>query len=99
MNWDTLYCPNPCCQYYGVTFKRSWLVRNGSSRGQKQALCRACGGSVALRYGTAYFGLDTDSFIFGTAFRALAEGNSIRGTARIVAVSYTHLTLPTIYSV
>jgi transposase-like protein len=86
MNWDTLYCPNRCCQFYGVTFEQSWLVRNGSSRGQKQALCRACGSSVALRYGTAYLGLDADSSIFETAFRALAEGNSIRGTARIVEI-------------
>jgi hypothetical protein len=37
MDWDTLYCPNPGCQYYGDTFERSWLVRKGSSRGQKQA--------------------------------------------------------------
>jgi len=86
MDWNTLYCPNPCCPCYGVTFKQSWLVKNGSSRGQKQALCRACRGSVALRYGTAYYGLDADSLIFETAFRALAEGNSIRGTARIVEI-------------
>lgn len=86
MEWNTLYCPNPCCQYYGVPFNQSRLVRNGSSRGQKQALCRACGGSVALRYGTAYFDLAGDSLQFETAFRALAEGNSIRGTARIVEI-------------
>ena len=86
MDWDSLYCPNPCCQYYGIIFNQSWLVRNGSSRGQKQALCRACRSSVALRYGTAYFGLDADSSIFELAFRALAEGNSMRGTARIVEI-------------
>lgn len=86
MDWDSLYCPNPGCQYYGLIFNQSWLVRNGSSRGQKQALCRACGSSVALRYGTAYFGLDADSSIFELAFRALAEGNSMRGTARIVEI-------------
>jgi hypothetical protein len=39
-----------------------------------------------LRYGTAYFALDADSSIFELAFRALAEGNSIRGTARIVEI-------------
>jgi len=36
------------------------LVKNGSSRGEPQARCNACGGSVTLSYGTAYYGLETD---------------------------------------
>lgn len=36
--------------------------------------------------GTAYFELDTDPAIFELAIRALAEGNSLRSTARIVQV-------------
>ena len=39
-----------------------------------------------MRYGTAYFDLEADSSIFELAFRALAEGNSLRGTARIVEI-------------
>jgi len=39
-----------------------------------------------LRYGTAYLGLDADPAIFETAVRALAEGNSLRATARIVQI-------------
>jgi IS1 family transposase len=39
-----------------------------------------------VRYGTAYLDVEADSFIFEMAFRALAEGNSIRGTARIVEI-------------
>jgi IS1 family transposase len=39
-----------------------------------------------VRYGTAYRDLESDSSIFETAFRALAEGNSLRGTARIVEI-------------
>jgi IS1 family transposase len=62
------------------------MVRNGTSDGYKQALCQACGSSVSLRYGTAYFGLEADPAIFETAVRALAEGNSIRATARIVQI-------------
>jgi IS1 family transposase len=62
------------------------LVKNGSSHGQKQALCRACGQSVSIRYGTAYCDLNADSAIFDTAIRALAEGNSLRGTARSVQI-------------
>jgi hypothetical protein len=37
-----------------------------------------------LRYGTAYCGLDAEPALFELAVRALAEGNSLRATARIV---------------
>lgn len=86
MDWDTLYCPNRRCQYYGVPFDQGRLVKNGSSHGQKQALCRACGTYVSMKYGTAYLDLHAEAAIFETAVRALAEGNSIRATARIVQI-------------
>ena len=86
MNWETLYCPNRCCDYYGIPFYKGLMVRNGSSHGQKQGLCKVCGSSVSLRYGTAYLGLEADQAIFETAVRALAEGNSLRATARIVQI-------------
>ena len=86
MDWETLYCPNRRCSYYGVPFKQSRLVRNGSSHGQKQAYCRRCGSSVSIRYGTAYFDLNAEPVIFETAIRALAEGNSLRATGRIVQI-------------
>ena len=86
MDWESLYCPNRHCRCYGMPFSQGVMVKNGSSHGQKQALCRACGSSVSLRYGTAYLGLDADPAIFETAVRALAEGNSLRATARIVQI-------------
>jgi IS1 family transposase/transposase-like protein len=86
MNWETLYCPNRCCPAYGVPFHQSMLVKNGTSHGQKQALCRACGRSVTVRSGTAYCDLNAAPAIFETAIRALAEGNSLRSTARIVQI-------------
>ena len=86
MEWETLYCPNRYCRYYGVPFHRGLLVKNGSSHGQRQALCRACGQSVSIRYGTAYSDLNADPAIFETAVRALAEGNSLRSSARIVQI-------------
>jgi len=86
MDWKSLYCPNRCCKYYGIPFKQGQMVKNGSSHGQKQALCRACGAYVSLKYGTAYLDLHADPAIFETAVRALAEGNSIRAAARIVQV-------------
>jgi transposase-like protein len=84
MDWETLYCPNRFCRLYGVPWRQSALVRNGTSRGYKQAICRACGQSVFLRYSSAYFELEAEQAIFDTAIRALSEGNSLRSTARIV---------------
>ncbi len=86
MDWETLYCPNKRCRYYGLPFHEGKLVKNGSSGGQPKALCNGCGGAVALNYATAYYGLESDPAIFETAVRALAEGNSIRATGRIVQI-------------
>jgi IS1 family transposase/transposase-like protein len=86
MNWETLYCPNRHCRYYGIPFYEGQMVKNGSSYGQQQGLCKACGSSVSVRYGTAYYDLEADPAIFEMAVRALAEGNSLRATARIVQI-------------
>src|SRR6266571_2300579 len=86
MDWESLYCPNRGCRYYGRPFLQGQLVKNGSSHGQKQARCGACETPVSIRYGTAYLDLHADPAIFEMAVRALAEGNSIRATARIVQV-------------
>src|SRR5690606_13960430 len=81
-----LYCPNQRGRYYGIPFYKGLLVKNGASHGQPQALCRACGSSVSMRYGTAYYQLDADPLKFETGVRALAEGVSLRATGRIVQV-------------
>jgi transposase-like protein len=86
MDWETLYCPNPFCRSYGRLFRQGLLVKNDTTRGQKQALCRSCGRSIALNYGTAYFELDSDPLIFETTIRALAEGVSLRSAARIIQI-------------
>ena len=86
MNWETLYCPYRNCRGYGQPFTAGLLVKNGSSYGEPQARCNACRGSVALSYGTAYYGLQADRALFEMAVRALAEGNALRATARIVQV-------------
>ncbi len=86
MDWSTLYCPNRRCRYYGRPWQHAWLVKHGSSHGQKQALCRACGSSVSIRYGMAYTDLQADPRLYATTIRALAEGNSLRSTAGIVQI-------------
>jgi transposase-like protein len=84
MDWETLYCPNRRCQCYGDPLPQSRLVKNGSSHGQPQAWCRACGQSVTVRYGTAYWDVNAEPAIFEMAIRALAEGHALRSTTRIV---------------
>ncbi len=86
MDWETLYCPNGRCEHYGKPFKTGRLARNGSSRGEPQARCRTCGSTVTLRDGKAYYGLEAEPVQFETALRALAEGHSLRATARIIGV-------------
>jgi transposase-like protein/IS1 family transposase len=86
MNWETLYCPNRSCQYYGLRFGQGKMVKNGSTDGQPKALCKGCWRNVSLSYATAYYGLESEPAIFETAVRALAEGNSIRATGRILEI-------------
>ena len=85
-DWDTLYCPNRYCPYYGQPFHQGRLVGDGTTRGRPQARCGSCGRTISVTYGTAYFHLDTDPAIFEMAVRALAEGNSLRSTGRIVQI-------------
>lgn len=41
---------------------------------------------MTLRDGKAYYGLEAEPVQFETALRALAEGHSLRATARIIGV-------------
>jgi hypothetical protein len=43
MDRETLYCPNRPRRFYGGPLRQSRLIKNGSSHGQQQALCQACG--------------------------------------------------------
>jgi len=86
MHWETLYCPNPFCRSSGRPFRQGLFVKNGTTPGQKQALCRAWGRSIAVNHATAYFELDSDPLIFETTTRALAEGVSLRSAARIIQI-------------
>src|SRR2546421_9751792 len=86
MDWETLYCPKRHCHGYGKPFSQGYLLKNGTSRGQPRAWCKACEASVVLSDGTASDGLEADPAVVETAVRALAAGHAIRATARIVQV-------------
>lgn len=86
MDFLTAYCPNEHCSHYGLRGFGDHLVRRGYDKGIPRLLCKVCKQSFSARYGTAYFDLNAEERIFTIAIRALAEGNSLRGTSRIVDV-------------
>src|SRR5258706_10260913 len=85
MAFTTCYCPHPQCTHYG---KRGGIhrVRRGADRGMPRLLCTKCKGTFSARQGTAYFGVQAEEMHDTIAMRALAEGNALRGTGRIVEV-------------
>jgi transposase-like protein len=85
MEFTTCYCPHPQCTHYGRR-GGAHLVRRGVDRGIPRLLCTKCKGTFSARQGTAYFGVHAEEPNYTIAMRALAEGNSLRGTGRIVEV-------------
>src|SRR6266567_8412259 len=86
MEFTTCYCPHPQCPHYGQRGFGTHLVRCGADRGIPRLLCTMCQGTFSVRQGTAYFGVRAEEPNYTMAMRALAEGNSLRGTGRIVDV-------------
>ena len=86
MEFATCYCPNPQCAHHGKRGFGTHLVRRGADRGVPRLLCTMCKGTFSARQGTAYFGVRAEEPKYSIAMRALAEGNSLRGTGRIVDV-------------
>jgi transposase-like protein len=86
MEFTTCYCPNPQGTHYGQRGFNAHLVRRGTDRGIPRLLCTMCKDTFSVRQGTAYFGVRAEDLNYTIAMRALAEGNSLRGTGRIVGV-------------
>ena len=86
MEFATCYCPNPQCSHYSRYGFGSHLVRRGVDRGIPRLLCTMCKRTFSARQGTAYFGGHAEEPNYTIALRALAEGNSLPGTGRIVGV-------------
>src|SRR5713101_6412753 len=86
MECTTCYCPHPQCTHDGKRGFDAHLVRCGADRGIPRLLCTMCQGTFSVRQGTAYFGVRAEEPNYTIAMRALAEGNSLRGTGRIVDI-------------
>jgi len=86
MDLSTVYCPAAGCPKYGQLGFGQHITRYGDDNGRDKLKCAVCDGYFSARTGTAYFGLREDERLFTIATTALAEGNSLRGTGRIVGV-------------
>ncbi len=84
MDAKTCYCPNRACRSYGIQGQDSHIVHRGFDNSIQRLQCAMCKTTFSIRQGTAYLGIRSDEAVFTIATRALAEGNSIRGTGRIV---------------
>ncbi len=84
MDLRTCHCRNKRCKKCGQTGDASRLRRWGSDGGESRFRCDACGKIVAVREGTAYVGIRTNMATYGLGAKLLAEGMSIRATARIL---------------
>ncbi len=83
---DTCYCRNLHCPCYGLTGAQARLTFRDRHKGAPRFRCVQCGTLVSARIGTAYAGLRTDERTYRNAVTSLAEGLSIRATARLMAM-------------
>ena len=86
MEFSTCYCPNQQCSHYGLYGFDHHIVRRGFDNGIPRLKCNVCHHTFSARLGTAYSEIRAEERIYTIAVRALAEGNSLRGTGRIVDV-------------
>ena len=82
MDLTTCSCRNRQCDRYGLTGGQARLVHAGWRHGALRLECVDCRHRFSARVGTAYAGLRSPELIFQDGVRQLAEGASIRATAR-----------------
>jgi hypothetical protein len=82
------FCPNQECPDYGKK-GRGNLVCSGTygPRQTKLLCCRSCGTRFSERRNTLFFGLHTDEDTIEQVVRCLAEGKSIRLTAKQMGIN------------
>ncbi len=86
MKTDMCYCRNVECQVYGLAGHQARLVLRDWHDGAPRFRCTRCDHLVGARTGTAYAGIRTDEFTYQSGAKHLAEGTSIRATARLLSL-------------
>lgn len=84
MDLSTCYCRYRHCQRYGQSGSQARLESAGWHEGARRLECVECGHRFSSRAGTAYAGIRTPEEIYRKGIRHLAEGVSIRATARLM---------------
>jgi IS1 family transposase/transposase-like protein len=84
MDLSTCYCRNRHCRRYGQSGSGARLESAGWHRGARRWKCLECGHRFSSRVGTAYAGIRTPDGVYQKAIHHLAEGVSIRATARLM---------------
>ena len=84
MDLSTCYCRNRHCRRYGQSGSEARLESAGWHEGARRFRCTECGHRFSSRAGTAYAGIRTPEGIYRKSVHHLAEGVSIRATARLM---------------
>lgn len=84
MDLSTCYCRDRHCKYHGVIGSAAPLQWAGWHRGARRFKCLECGHWTSVRTGTAYAGIRIPEDVYRNGVRQLAEGLSLRATARNV---------------
>ena len=86
MDCTTCSCRMPQCPLFGQVAPRAHCTWHAWPRQAPRWRCRACRGLVSVRTGTTYAGIRTESTTSLRGAVTLAEGMSIRATARLLDV-------------
>lgn len=86
MDLQTCHCRNRRCAYCGKLGSESRLRPYGSDRGEVRLRCATCGTVIEARANTAYDDIRTSLATYELGAKLLAEGMSLRATARVLGV-------------
>ena len=87
MDISEIYCPNDECEDYGKKGQGNIVCYEMYGKSKTKLLrCRTCKTKFSERRNTVFFGLHTNEETIVRVVRCLAEGNSIRATARIMGI-------------
>ncbi len=87
MELSEIFCPNEECEDYGKRGQGNIVCyETYGKHGTKLLRCRTCKTRFSERRNTVFFGLHTHEETVERVVRCLAEGNSIRATARILGI-------------
>ena len=87
MDLRTCHCRNRRCAGCGQMGTEAKLRRWGSDANEPRLRCERCGRIYEARDATAYVGIRTDLKTYALCAQLLAEGLSIRATARVLCLS------------